>query len=166
MRSIARIGTALLVAAALAACSSGKDSSAPPAQAATPANTAAPAIQAANPNVEANTTNLPSYPSLTSGAPRKLMKADLTLNDACQIYEAYSKDEPAAVIAWYRKALPGAVESTIVVAQVRDMKIPATDLAANGTDHATIMGWNAVSGKTRIDLWIDRAGAGCKAPGL
>jgi hypothetical protein len=68
-------------------------------------------VRSAAVDVDQNTTGLPTYPHLR----RAIMDAVSrnTLGHQCTHFAADSADPLEAVEAWYRKALPGAVESDV-----------------------------------------------------
>jgi hypothetical protein len=62
-------------------------------------------------DIEQNTTGLPTYPHLHRGLMDPVARN--TLGRQCTHYAAESGDPLEMVEAWYRKALPGAVESNV-----------------------------------------------------
>jgi hypothetical protein len=70
-------------------------------------------LPAASPaaDVEQNTTGLPTYPHMRRGLMDSVPRN--TLGRQCTHYAAESGDPLEMVEAWYRKALPGAVESNV-----------------------------------------------------
>ncbi len=113
-----------------------------------------------------NTTGLPLYPKISNALVIRPLSTDNTnFNDACDSYQAYTKDSEADVISWYRAHMAGATVSQIQKNPDGD-QVGATDFALKGGGHATVMMWSAAGSNTRIDLWKDRAGAGCRMPGL
>jgi hypothetical protein len=62
-------------------------------------------------DIEQNTTGLPTYPHLRRGLMDSVPRN--TLGRQCTHYAAESGDPLEMVEAWYRKALPGAVESNV-----------------------------------------------------
>jgi hypothetical protein len=113
-----------------------------------------------------NTTGVPLYPKISSATViRPLAKDRTNFNDACDSYQAYTKDSEADVVSWYRAHLVGPTVSQIQKNPDGD-QVGATDFALKGGGHATVMVWSSADSNTRIDLWKDRPGAGCRLPGL
>jgi hypothetical protein len=126
---------------------------------------------AANPSsakISPNKANaLPTYPGLTAGDnfPMNLSGGPGGKNRPCTWYDSFTRDNSADVVAWYRHALRGATEKTIVFDQVQGKNVPALDFA-EGVNHVTIIDWNSDISKTRIQIWSSPAGANCKVPGM
>ncbi len=84
-----------------------------------------------------NTTGLPMYPKLTTGSEYPSMKTEA---GTYKIYTAQSSDAIAVIEAWYRHALPKAVETRddkpptpgIVLTMGKD-KVLVYSLGKNGT---------------------------------
>ncbi len=62
-------------------------------------------------DVEKNTTGLPTYPHLRRAIMDPVLRS--TLGHQCTHFAAESGDQLEAVEAWYRRALPGSIESDV-----------------------------------------------------
>jgi hypothetical protein len=67
-------------------------------------------------NIDANLTELPTYPSLTSG----MMMGHPPAQGG--LYDAHTNDSYEQVVAWYRARLPGATEKKSIVDGVNGQK--------------------------------------------
>jgi hypothetical protein len=129
-----------------------------------PARAATAAAVTISPN-RAN--DLPTYPALTAGDNfplHALPGAPAGKNSPCTWYESYTRDKSADVVAWYRHALKGATEKTIVWDHVNGKGVPAVDFAV-GINHVSIVDWNSDISNTRIQIWSSPENR-CKVPGM
>ena len=102
-------------------------------------------------DIEANTTGLPTYPRLRHAVMDPVLRS--TLGRQCTHFVAESGDPLEVVEAWYRKALPAAVETDVNADPIYGRYFKLTGIRlTQGSDFLTV--YRAANGRlTSIELF-------------